>query len=92
MHSLSTLLWHRLFITLLNIRSSPSMSAHPVTVIQAIIKGTTDLIEKSDEPIIFFHIKNRRHTFRMRETERLDLEVFFFSEGHGIRKTMARGV
>lgn len=76
-----SLCWHRLPVTLLNIRTSPSMSAHPITVIQAIIKGVTESMGKAKEPLIFFHVKNRRYAFRMRESDRLELEIFFFQKG-----------
>lgn len=36
--------WYRLSVILLNIRSSPTMSAHPISVFQAIIKGVSTLI------------------------------------------------
>lgn len=76
----SSLNWYCLSADLVNIRVVPWSSAHPITVIEAIIKGTTDLLEKSEEPLIFFHIKNKRHTFKLRESERLEIEVFFFQK------------
>jgi hypothetical protein len=33
--------WHRLSVTPLNIRTSPQMSAYPVSIINAIIKGVS---------------------------------------------------
>ncbi|MEK6589545.1 MAG: hypothetical protein AABZ11_02605, partial [Nitrospinota bacterium] len=33
--------WHRLRITLLNIHTTPLMSSHPVSVMQAIINGAS---------------------------------------------------
>ena len=43
-YSFTKLRWYRLSVLLLNIRSSPTMSAHPVSVFQAIIKGVSTLI------------------------------------------------
>ncbi|MBI4378024.1 MAG: hypothetical protein HY578_02890 [Nitrospinae bacterium] len=33
--------WYRFSVTLLNIRTSPQMSSHPVSIINAIIKGVS---------------------------------------------------
>jgi len=60
-HPVSSLRWYRLPVTLLNIRSLPGKSAHPVSVFQAIIKGVSLSIGKEDEPLVIFHIRNRRH-------------------------------
>ena len=77
-HPFSSLRWHRLPVTLLNIRSLPGMSAHPVSVFQAIIKGVSLSIGDSSEPHVIFHIRNRKHTFRIRESDKISLELFFF--------------
>ena len=47
------------------------MSAHPLTVFQSIIKGTSTLAGCPDEPEIFFHLKNKGHTYRMKELEKM---------------------
>jgi len=73
----SSLRWHRLSTALINIRSSPAMTAHPLSVFQAIIKGVTASIGDAGEPLVFFHIKDRKHTYRMRQTDRINLEIFF---------------
>jgi CRISPR-associated protein Cas1 len=54
------------------------MSSHPVSVIEAIIKGASMSLWGESGPLIFFHIKDRRHTFNMQEADRLNLEIFFF--------------
>lgn len=69
--------WYRLSATLINIRSSPAMTVHPLTVFQSIIKGTSALAGCPDEPEIFFHLKNKRHTYRMKEADRIAIEIFF---------------
>ncbi|MBI5308125.1 MAG: hypothetical protein HZB37_07330 [Planctomycetes bacterium] len=40
-HPFSNLSWQRLCVKLVNIRSSPAMTAHPFSVFQAIIKGVS---------------------------------------------------
>lgn len=74
---LSSLRWHRLRATLINIRSSPAAKAHPLSVFQAIIKGVTTSLGAFSEQHIFFHIKDKKHTFKIRETDRITLEIFF---------------
>ncbi len=76
-HPFSPLRWHKLAVTLLNIRSLPGMAAHPVSVFQAIIKGVSLSMGNEDEPPVIFHIRNRKHTFRIRESDRIFLELFF---------------
>ncbi len=73
----SNLRWHRLSAALINVRSSPAMTAHPLTVFQSIIKGASSIAGYADEPLIFFHLKNKRHTYKMKEADRISLEVFF---------------
>ena len=72
-HSLSSLRWQRLSATLLNIRSSPAMTAHPFTVFQAVIKGVSSSTGFSDEAAVFFHLRDRKHTYRLRESDRINL-------------------
>jgi group II intron reverse transcriptase/maturase/CRISPR-associated endonuclease Cas1 len=74
---LSSLRWYRLSAVLINIRSSPAMTAHPFTVFQAIIKGVSTLAGFEDEAAVFFHIRDRKHTYRMKEADRLFVDVFF---------------
>ncbi|MFN3396718.1 MAG: reverse transcriptase domain-containing protein, partial [Thermodesulfovibrionales bacterium] len=75
--SIDNLSWHRLSATLINIRSSPAMRAHPFVVLQSIIKGTSALAGIPEGSLIFFHLKNKRHTYRMKEADRIPLEVLF---------------
>lgn len=53
------------------------MKAHPLSIFQAIIKGVTASVGNATEPAIFFHIKDKKHTFRMKESDRFTLEIFF---------------
>jgi CRISPR-associated protein Cas1 len=53
------------------------MKAHPLSVFQAIIKGVTASLGNTAEPAIFFHIKDKKHTFRMKEGDRINLEILF---------------
>ncbi|MEO0115867.1 MAG: CRISPR-associated endonuclease Cas1 [candidate division WOR-3 bacterium] len=43
MNSFSKLRWYRLQVTLVNIRTAKTMTAHPISTIQAIVKGVTTL-------------------------------------------------
>jgi len=62
------------------------MSAHPLSVFQAVIKGVTALVdsydmnEKQDEGFIFFHIKNRKHTYKLKLHDEIRMEVLFFGK------------
>lgn len=76
-NSVHYLRWHRLSATLLNIRSSPAMTAHPFTVFQAVIKGVSSSTGFSDEAAVFFHLRDKKHTYRLRESDRINLDIFF---------------
>lgn len=76
----SSLTWHRLSVTLINTRSSPAATAHPLSVFQAITKGVTVSLGDTCEPLIFFHIKDGRHTFKIRESGKISLDFFFCRE------------
>jgi len=71
----SSLRWHRLSATLINTQSSPKMTAHPTSVMEAIVKGVSSAIGHVN-PIIF-HIRNQRHSVRFREGDRFVLDVLF---------------
>ncbi|MBE7447138.1 MAG: hypothetical protein HS132_18760 [Planctomycetia bacterium] len=122
--------WYRLPVLLLNIRLSSAMSAHPISVFQAIIKDVSARIspypaatpllqanapasplserpaapidetkqvgdENAGEPsqgaygreeegmgsYLIFHVKGRRHNLRLRESEMIPLEIYFFKGG-----------
>jgi CRISPR-associated protein Cas1 len=78
-HPFSSLRWWRLSTSLVNIRTSALMAAHPLTVFQAIIKGVTESAgDREAEPLIFFHLKGKRHTFIIQESAVISLEIFFF--------------
>ncbi len=38
---------------------------------------------KAHEPLIIFHAKNRKHSFKMRKYDRISTEIYFFRKGHG---------
>lgn len=79
-HPLSTLSWHRLPVSLRNVRMSPARKAEPFAIVQAIIKDVTAKFEKVEEALVFFHIKDRRHTYKMQLMDTLPLEIFFFQK------------
>jgi len=60
------------------------MSAHPIAVFQAIVKGVTLSLGGSEpapqeELKVFFHLTGRRHTSKLNRSDRLSLEVLFCS-------------
>lgn len=73
---LKELFWYRLVVELINVRQVPSMQAHPISIMEAIIKGTSYSINYQ-YPVIF-HIKNKNHTWRIRYQDRFTLEILFF--------------
>ncbi|GER94336.1 CRISPR-associated endonuclease Cas1 [hot springs metagenome] len=73
---LNNLSWYRLQTELINIRLIKSAIAHPVSVFEAIVKGTS-LSVNHNQPVIF-HIKNRGHTFRLKNQEKILLDILFF--------------
>ncbi|MBN1664017.1 MAG: CRISPR-associated endonuclease Cas1 [Deltaproteobacteria bacterium] len=79
-HPLSTLAWHRLRVSLRNVRMSPAQKAQPFAIVQAIVKDVTAKFEKPDDALIFFHIRDRKHTYKMQLMDKLPLEIFFFQK------------
>lgn len=69
--------WHRLRVKLLNIRTSSAMTAHHLSVFQAIIKGVTSSLSSSRQPVVFFHLKDKKHTFKLRQGCIVELEILF---------------
>lgn len=78
-HPLSALRWHRQRLTLQNVRLVPGQKAHPFSVIQAIVKDVTVKVGGEDASVIF-HIRDRKHTYKMQLLEKLPLEIFFFQK------------
>lgn len=76
----SGLKWYRLKVKLRNIRLAPKTLAHPFSIVQAIIKGVSLGLrdERKSEPIIFFHLKDKKHAFKLRKFEEIPAEIFFF--------------
>jgi len=55
------------------------MFAHPFSVFQAIVKTVSSSVENKNGPIIFFHLKDKKHTFRISKGEEIPLEILFFN-------------
>lgn len=72
-----SLRWHHLSAGLVNIRTSPAMSAHPCAVFQAIVKGVSALAGYSEESHLFFHLRDKKHTYRLKEADRINLDLLF---------------
>jgi CRISPR-associated endonuclease Cas1/group II intron reverse transcriptase/maturase len=81
-HPLSLFTWHRLRAELVCLRVVPSMSAHPLAVFQAIVKGVSaslngDTPPGEDGPPLFFTVHNKRHTSRLNEGGRITVDIVF---------------
>ncbi|MFZ1977086.1 MAG: CRISPR-associated endonuclease Cas1 [Bacteroidota bacterium] len=78
---LKKLRWYKVSTELVNIRQVSSASAHPISVVEAIIKYTSSLafpgVEKDSQPNIFFHITGKSHTYKIRQGDRLPVEIIF---------------
>jgi len=72
-----SLLWYRLQITLINIRTVPSSNSHPYSVFEAILKGVNQSAGITENSFVFFHIPKRKHTFRVRQSDQVPLEILF---------------
>ena len=88
-HPFAQLQWHRVLFSLVNIRASETMSAHPLSIVQAIVKGVNSLCgetrtmsenDESAEPLMCFHIKERKHTAKMKKSAILPVEVLLFQK------------
>ncbi|MCM8804084.1 MAG: CRISPR-associated endonuclease Cas1 [Candidatus Omnitrophica bacterium] len=72
--------WYRLSVKLVNIRKLTSTSSHPFSIIQAIVKSITSSFYENNQisqSHIFFHIKGKRHTFKIKQGDIIPLEIFF---------------
>lgn len=70
--------WHRLKVTLRNIRLSSRTTAHPISIFEAIVKAVSSAAENKNDPNVFFHLKNKKHTLKIHKFEEIPLEFFFF--------------
>ncbi len=74
--------WLRLRGTFRCRKSSGVMKSHPLSVVQAIVKGVSSRasgfrsLAAEDLPI--FHMTGKPHTFRLRTGDFLDVEFLFF--------------
>lgn len=85
---LSSIIWHRLQTEIVCRRVVPSMSAHPLAVFQAIVKGVSSTLNggvppRDNDPQVFFHLRNRRHTTRLSEGAPLHLDLYFCNAPSG---------
>ena len=78
--ALNNLSWHRLRTTLRNVRIVPGQKAHPISVINAIIKDVTAKMGGGEDSSVIFHIRDRKHTHKMQLTDQLPLDIFFFQK------------
>lgn len=80
---LSHLSWYRLRVVLACTRLVPNATRHLPQVMQALVKGVTDLTEGRTLPdaerTVFFHLTDRRYSTPPRQGEQIPLELFFCS-------------
>jgi CRISPR-associated protein Cas1 len=75
---LDTLTWRRLTFTLVNTRLLPSIRSHAFSVVQAIVKHVSAHAGvQPDKQHVFFHIRDRHHTLKLRTGIRLDVDIMF---------------
>jgi len=77
------LVWQRLRIDLINTRTSPVMKLPVIAVLEAIVKSITSQTATHNSPsapppIVFFHVPDKRFSFKVRPGSRIALHLFFF--------------
>lgn len=86
--------WYRLRVELINTRVSKAMRAHPLSVFQAIVKAVSALTFTGNpnlhEPVVFFHIPGKRHTYTIREGALVPLSILFFQTDETMAREWAR--
>ncbi|MDQ1349800.1 MAG: CRISP-associated protein Cas1, partial [Acidobacteriota bacterium] len=76
--------WHRLCLTFLCKKNTSEMKSHPVSVFQAIIKAVCSRtpvfssLKNDDLPV--FHIKDKKHSFKMNPFDQIRVDFFFFKQ------------
>ncbi|MCX6578827.1 MAG: CRISPR-associated endonuclease Cas1 [Candidatus Aminicenantes bacterium] len=74
--------WNRLCLTFICKKTSTLMKSHPVSVFQAIIKAVssrTPAFSSPDNRIMpIFHIRDKKHSYKMNPCDRLRVDFFFF--------------
>ncbi len=79
--------WYRLVIAFLCKKNSSIMKSHPISVIQAIVKAVsskTPAFSPLDNRIMpIFHIRDKKHSYKMKPFDQIRVEFFFFKQGPG---------
>lgn len=83
---LISLHWQRLRAEVMNIRAAQAMKADPISIVQAIVKGVTlslpgGAVSGAEPPI--FHIKDRKHSWRMSASDTLSVDILFCRRNSG---------
>ncbi|MDI6809662.1 MAG: CRISPR-associated endonuclease Cas1 [Candidatus Eisenbacteria bacterium] len=79
MNQFAHLTWYRLRFSIINTRLAHSTKAHAVSVVDAIIKSASarmipPLVEELSGKL-FFHITDRKFTYKLHQTAKLDVEL-----------------
>jgi len=77
---LRELRWHRLRATLINIRTSPAQTAHPLTIFESIVKSVTGVDETTS---VLFHIVKWGLYRKITPHGVVPLEILFFNKTRG---------
>ena len=78
---LKKLRWYKITAELVNIRQVSSESAHPISIVEGIVKSVSSLAfpctENNPQPNVFFHITGKGHTYKIRQGDRVPVEILF---------------
>jgi len=79
---IDSLKWHRLGVAFLCRKSASQMKSHPVSVFQAIAKAvgskTLPFTSAGNIDVPVFHIREKKHSYKMKPFDRLSVEFLFF--------------
>ncbi|MDQ1349959.1 MAG: CRISP-associated protein Cas1 [Acidobacteriota bacterium] len=84
MNLINEISWRRLCLTFLCKKTTSEMKSHPVSVFQAIIKAVSSRtpafssLKNDDLPV--FHIKDKKHSFKMNPLASIRVDFFFFKQ------------
>ncbi len=79
--------WYRLTTTFICKKNSTQMKSHPISVFQAIVKAVsskTSAFSALDNRIMpIFHIRDKKHSYKMKPGEQIQVDFFFFKQSPG---------
>ena len=76
--------WYRLSFSFLCKKTDSQMKSHPISVFQAIIKAvsskTPEFSSQKHNALPVFHIKDKKHSFKMNPLDSIRVDFFFFKQ------------